>query len=72
MGKSKSLDTDEPPSSGSGPGTADPSDIFKNCQNQHPAENNCNNCSDRDKTRDLELNKVSFHILHFLKNMFLL
>ena len=63
MGKSKSLDTEDPPSS---PGdsrllTEPVTSITKDCHDHARAES-CDNCTDNDKVRDLELNKVTFLI----------
>ena len=48
MGKSKSLDTEDPPGDGRC--------LMKECTRR--LEENCNSCTETDKARDLELNKV--------------
>ena len=48
MGKSKSLDTEDPPGEGGC--------LMRNCP--RTLEESCQTCSERDKARDLELNKV--------------
>ena len=48
MGKSKSLDTEDPP--------GDVESLMKECARR--LESNCNSCTETDKNRDLELNKV--------------
>ena len=49
MGKSKSLDTEDPPE--------EAVSLVAECSRR--LEDNCNSCTESDKTRDLELNKVS-------------
>ena len=49
MGKSKSLDTEDPPE--------EALSLVAECSRR--LEDNCNSCTESDKTRDLELNKVS-------------
>ena len=48
MGKSKSLDTEDPPGEGGC--------LMADCSRTR--EENCQACTDTDKARDLELNKV--------------
>ena len=48
MGKSKSLDTEDPP--------GDVDSLMKEAARR--LESNCNSCTETDRNRDLELNKV--------------
>ena len=58
MGKSKSLDTEDPPSSPVNTRLMEPvTSMVKDCH-QHAVSDSCDNCTDNDKARDLELNKV--------------
>ena len=52
MGKSKSLDTEDPPGDGGC--------LMKECT--RALEQNCNSCTETDKARDLELNKEMFDV----------
>ena len=54
-GKSRSLDTNDPPSE------IDPKTLIKDCEGKLAVEN-CNACKNIDKTKDLEMNKEMFHI----------
>ena len=54
-GKSKSLDTEEPPT------VIDPQTLIVDCEGKLAGEN-CNTCKNVDKTKDLEMNKEMFHI----------
>ena len=49
MGKSKSLDTEDPP--------VDASSLMQECARR--LQDNPNSCTETEKTRDLELNKVT-------------
>ena len=54
-GKSRSLDTEDPPL------VMDPKTLIKDCQGNLATES-CNTCKNVDKTKDLEMNKEMFHI----------
>lgn len=54
-GKSRSLDTEDPPSE------IDPKTLIKDCEG-NLANESCNTCKNSDTTKDLEMNKEMFHI----------
>ena len=54
-GKSRSLDTEEPPT------LIDPQTLIEDCEGKLEGEN-CNTCKNIDKSKDLEMNKEMFHI----------
>jgi len=54
-GKSRSLDTEDPPSE------IDPKTLIKDCEGNLATEN-CNTCKNMDTSKDLEMNKEMFHI----------